>query len=139
MIRTIGISCNGGWSTRWVGAVMSCELSVLSSEPKKIRRKVGKGGLMCGLRLFYRTRIGKARHPVRDLIARPAVIVVQVHDNHGQTELLCAALGRALPDGPFQTIENIIEILRRSGLARITRDSIHTVVSRAKRTRGVLT
>ena len=77
--------------------------------------------------------------PRGDLLARPAVIVVQVHDDRRERQLLLTpvAAGTA-PNRALETVEEPIEILRGMQAVSLARQPIHALVRGTERARGTL-
>src|SRR5262245_26757002 len=75
-----------------------------------------------------------AREPTGNLLACPAMIVVQVHDERRQKNTFAAALGGTRLHG-IKTIEEPVEVARRSLAARLARQTVHRFVGGAERAR----
>src|SRR5262245_57997645 len=71
--------------------------------------------------------------PLRDLLARPLMVVVQMHHDGGEAERLAAVVTvRALAHRALEAVEEPLEILRRTQAAGLARQPIHALVGRAQ-------
>ena len=87
---------------------------------------------------FY-ARLFQSIEPAGDLLARPAVFVVQVNEDGGQAEALLAAIAaRALADRAFKAIEEPFQVLGRPRTGCIRGQAVHPLVSRPEGAGGVL-
>ena len=72
--------------------------------------------------------------PRGDLLARPRVVVVQVHDHRRKQQALLAPLDGTGPDCAFETVEERGQVLRRPFAVHVSREAVHPLVGRAQRT-----
>src|SRR5262245_15521082 len=81
---------------------------------------------------------GFTGQPRGNLLAGPAVIVVQMDEQRSEVQTLLASLAGASLDG-VEAVEEPIEIAGRVLTARLSRQAIHRFIRRAERTGSVLT
>jgi hypothetical protein len=126
------------WSHATPSRIVEARNTDSSDHADAGRRRRGTGCSMAApqtifplMGLFRRHRF--ACHPRCDLFPRPAMVIIQVNDDNGQSQFLLATLNRTLTNRPLKTIEEPVEVLRRIRLSDLRRQSVHTVVRSAQR------